>query len=269
MTGFTPSEYDWQYQDIQLSSKDRYEGIPARYRIMINPLMKGIRKVELLSYVGDVKAYNVVVDSIFKISSATTGIPSIVITVNNTVPQGLWSLLDLLQLLNANPYVNFQYDNQSGRVVVYRLTSTLTTTRLSGIDAVLTNPVIGRLIGFPSGFVLDPGVLAIQSSLMVPLKTVPQSLVIGFDNWGSAVHTTGNRSGSFIVPIDRDTFDDRGSKVTFSRDSNFDQAIWVSNITLDNLGVYMMDANIGAPMISIEDHSMILRVYYTGNTILL
>lgn len=263
-----PSEHDLQSQDIQLDSKDRIAGRPGRYRINIDPVIKGICKIKLLSFNGNLKAYNVPIASQFTIKSYTPGVGLVVITnYNQIIPEGSWKLMDLLTLLNMNPLVELSYNPQSGRVIVTRLATTLTTTQIEGNDLVATNPIIGKLIGFPTGFSLAPGVLAVQSVFMVPLMSLPQSILIGFDNWPSGVVTSGQKTGTFTVPIDSDTFDVEKSLITYRDRSDFSQLSWVNNLTLENIGVHILDANLGSPMIDIGEHIMIIRVYYKGNTV--
>lgn len=259
-------------QHVSISSKDRVEGYPGQFVINLLPRgMTAIVGVELLSFVGQLHPYNVLQNSIYKITQDIDngGGHHTITTYTFKITAGDYSIKQLILALNMQPLLRFSYNHVTGKMIAETLSGVTGTVTGAETPQVNGATYIGPLIGFPSGFtIVTASGSAVQSTFAVSPHSSVSSIIVGFDEIPPGVVTTGNISSGFTIPVNQFSYNKDTRQVHFSAESNFRQQINFNGKTIGRLYVKIQNQTIpGRAFRYVGEVYMDLNIYYIGGSV--
>lgn len=253
-------------QLIVLNSEDRIDASTTpngRYRIKVKPVCKGVFAAQFKSFTGTITPYNVSTNSNYRL---TINVPNGGSTTHYfydfQFTPGDWTLQNILDVLNDQPYLRFTYNITTSKVICEDL-SGWTGNWACNDYPTPSNNTIGALIGFPQGITSTTG-NPVQSTYTVSPHTTVGSILIAFDVLPTTVLTSGGVGAGFHVPVNHNTYNSNSKALIFSEQTGYFQTIRLNNTTLDTLGVRILDAKSGSPFVFVGPHIITLNLLYTG-----
>jgi hypothetical protein len=274
---------------LVINSESRSSGSTQQYTVVINPPVHDITEVELLSFDGTVKPFNILSDQQYYIMYTVVSVPpalSYVLSIwIGYIQAGSWTLDALLEALNANVFVRFKKDFITGRIVVEMTTSVIVGTGTQYPWIWSNNEVINGLLGFPTTFSVNaPGPVpsyatvaqwqllstntldrAIQSTFPVPSVFKPRPIQIAFENIPGQLSSGNSIGGCFVVSVDPTDPLTNESIVSWKTEKDFEQITKTNHIRLSNIGIRLCDSIDGSPYKYPGEHTIILKVKWTNN----
>lgn len=256
-------------QLVVLNSNDRdnpSQSQNGRYYINCPVHCEGVFAVQLKSFVGSISPYNINAVSDYRIKIV---IPIIVPTLYNTIfidfvfNPGDWTLQNILDTLNDQPYLRFSFDQTTDKVIVERLAGWSGTATGTDYPDPLVN-TIGTLIGFPQGWTMQSTDNGIQSVYAVTPHQVTGSVLIAFDIFPTTLLTTGGVGAGFHIPLNYGSFNANDRKLYFTEQQAYFQTIRLNNKRVDRIGVRILDAKSGSPFVFVGPHVITLNLLYYG-----
>ena len=274
---------------LVINSESRTSGSTQQYTVPINPPVHDIIEVQLLSFDGIVKPYNILTDQLYYIMYAVpTDPPSPSLTIatwTGYLPAGYWSLVQLLEFLNGNLYVQFRHDAISGKIII-EMTSNVVIGSATQFPWVWGNgAMVNSLLGFDSTFPItlpSPGPVyassaqwqiysdvptnrAIQSVFPVSIAYKPRPIQLAFENIAGQLSSSNSIGGCFVVSVDPAGPLSNETIVSWKSNKDFKQITRANHIRLANIGIRLCDSIDGSPYKYPGEHTIILKVIWYNN----
>ena len=283
-------QYDETSETILvINSESRTSGSTQQYTVPINPPLHDIVEVQLLSFDGIVKPYNVLADQEYNIFYTTFSdpLPLLYSVVMWTVAIGAGSyrMIDLLEMLNSNPNVHFAHDIITGRITIEMRNTILQATPSTYPCVWADCPVINQLLGFNSTFAsplpnppdsfleraqwqiysTNSTDRAIQTTYPTSITTKPRPIQLAFENIGGQLSSSNNIGGCFVVSVDPVDPLTNESVVSWKSNKDFEQKTRTNHIRLANIGIRLCDSIDGSPYKYPGEHTIIMKATWYNN----
>ena len=259
---------------VLIDSRDRKAGTPSEYYLELQPKLRNVVKIRFNTFNGGAFPYTFREDIIytFRVGTMYFGQPWTFSDVQIKIPKGMYTLRDLMDLMNSYFYsarIRFEYSEIDRRVTISKVLYWFDIIQLSvqAVSQTGQNVMVDTLLGFPRGWALAPEntFFGVRSSYAVQPQFLPDTLMITFSNFPSKVVSSSGIIGELAIPYSARNFDLMSNRISWSENHEFESEIECYAEYINHLGIRIVDSRTGEKYMFMEEHTLQIEVTH-GDT---